>query len=261
MLLLKKYFLFVIILFSASACVTHKSLVYFYDPADTVKYRKTIIAELVDSKIQPDDILSITVNSINPEATMIFNDQNAVVKINDAGTQAMGLSGYLVDSDGNIDFPMLGKQKVMGLSTQQFKDTLKVKLDKYLKDPIVNVRLQNFKITVLGEVNKPATFTIPSERITLLEALGRAGDMTIYGQKNKVLIVRESNGIRETARVDMQSKDFFASPYYYLHKNDIVVVDPSNAKTGASQDAYSRYVGLALPLFYVISILLTLFKG
>jgi polysaccharide export outer membrane protein len=261
MQLLKKYFLIIIVFFSACSCVSHKSLVYFFDPADTVKYRKTIISELVDSKIQPDDILSISVNSINPEATMIFNDQNAVVKINDvATTQAASLSGYLVDSEGNIDFPMLGKQKVMGLSTQQFKDTLKLKLDKYLKDPIVNVRLQNFKITVLGEVNRPATFTIPSERITLLEALGRAGDMTIYGQKHKVLIIRESNGIRETARVDLQSKEFFNSPYYYLNKNDIVVVDPSNAKTGASQDAYSRYVGLVLPLFYVVSLLITLFK-
>jgi polysaccharide export outer membrane protein len=235
-------------------------MTYFFDPTDTIKYRKTFVDAQIEPTIQPDDILSITVNSINPEATMIFNDQNAVVKLNDVGSQASGLSGYLVDSHGNIDFPMLGKLKVSGLGTQQIKDTLRLKLDRYLKDPIVNVRLQNFKITVLGEVNHPATFTIPSERITLLEALGRAGDMTIYAQRNKVLIIREKEGIREQARVDLQTKEFFNSPYYYLYKNDVVYVEPAKAKTGASQDAYSRYVGLVWPLMSVISILYSILK-
>ena len=235
-------------------------MTYFFDPTDTVKYRRTVVDVQIEPKIQTDDILSITVNSINPEATMIFNDQNAVVKVNDVGSQASGLSGYLVDSQGNIDFPMLGKLKVSGLGTQQIKDTLKIKLDRYLKDPIVNVRLQNFKITVLGEVNHPATFTIPSERITLLEALGRAGDMTIYAQRNKVLIIREKEGIREQARVDLQTKDFFNSPYYYLYKNDVVYVEPAKAKTGASQDSYSRYTNLIFPLISVISILITIFR-
>ena len=261
MLFLKKYILLFFVLLSASACVTHKSMVYFFDPADTVNYRKTTITNLFESKIQPDDILSISVNSISPDATLIFNDPNALVKVNDGGTQAGGLSGYLVNTKGEIEFPMLGNVKVAGLTTQQVKDALKIGLDKYLKDPIVTVRLQNFKITVLGEVNHPATFTIPSERITLLEALGRAGDMTIYGQKNKVLIIRErGDGIREMVRVNLQTKEFFDSPYYYLNKNDVVYIEPSKAKTGASADAYSRYFSYIWPVVSVVSILITIFK-
>jgi polysaccharide biosynthesis/export protein len=239
-------------------------MVYFYNPADTISLRENSINNYSDIQIQADDILSITVSSINPEATQIFNDQMATIRqanvSNGTGSVGSGIAGYLVGSNGQIDFPMIGHIAIAGLTTQQAKDTLSNRISKYLKNPIVNIRLQNFKVSVLGEVNHPATFNVPNEKITILEALSQAGDITIYGKRDNVMIIRENNGVRQIARVNLNGDKVFASPYYYLKQNDVVYIEPQKAKTGTSSDAFSRYLTFALPLVSVTSLLITILR-
>ncbi|MGL5547943.1 MAG: polysaccharide biosynthesis/export family protein, partial [Tannerellaceae bacterium] len=157
----------------------------------------------------------------------------------------------LVNSTGNIDFPVIGTIHVAGKTRQQLVDQLKKELTTYMHDPIVSVKYLNYKITVLGEVAKPGSFTIPNERITLLEALGLAGDMTVYGKRNNVLVIREINNKQLHHRVNMNSNDLFSSPVYYLQQNDVVYVEPNKAK--ATGGDYSSF----MPLFVSLGSLFT----
>src|SRR5205085_4095548 len=134
----------------------------------------------------------------------------------------------------DIDFPVLGKLEVTGLTTSQLSDTLKSKLDQYLKDPIVNVRLLNYKVTILGEVNRPSSYSVTSERLSVVDAIGMAGDLTIDGKRENVLLIREENGERKFIRLNLNSSTLFESPYYYLKQNDIVYVEPSKSKAQSS---------------------------
>jgi polysaccharide export outer membrane protein len=143
-----------------------------------------------------------------------------------------------VDANGAIELPLIGSLKVAGLTTMQARDTIKAKLTKYLKEPTVNIRFLNYKISVLGEVQRPSVYVIPNETITLPEALGLAGDMTIYGKRGNVLIIRDNNGKKEFGRVDLNSRDLFSSPYYYLHANDVVYVEPSAGRIAQTDKIY-----------------------
>src|SRR5690606_10602165 len=142
---------------------------------------------------------------------------------------------------------VLGTLTVGGMTRQELVNHLKEKLSTYIKNPIVNIDITNYKVTVLGEVNRPGTFTIPDERITLLEALGMAGDLNIYGKRNNVLVLREENGVRTYSKIDLTKSDFIDSPFYYLKQNDVVYVQPNNAQVGAA--AYNRnatvYISIA----------------
>ncbi len=135
-----------------------------------------------------------------------------------------------------IDFPVVGKLRISGLTISQLKDTLAMKLDQYLKNPIVNARILNYKITVLGEVVHPASYTLQSERISVVDALGMAGDLTIYGKRENVLLIREENAVRKFVRLNLNSSAIFQSPYYYLKQNDVLYVEPNKARI-ASTDA------------------------
>ena len=211
-----------------TSCVNTRKATYFNNLTDSTAFVNMPVPK---STIQPNDILSITVSSLNPEATQIFNTPNGQAN----GSQP---SGYLVNEDSTILFPILGPVKAGGLTKEQLKSRLTQSLvsRKLLVDPIVNVRMMNFRVTVLGEVNKPAVIPVPSEKISLLEAIGLAGDLTIYAKRNNVLVIREVDGQKLTNRVDLNSSSLFQSPYYYLQANDVVYVEPNKARVaGASR--------------------------
>lgn len=259
----KLSFVFLLLILFCS-CVNTKNVVYFQDLNDSVKIHSQDITTNYEVQIQPDDVLGISVNSINPQAAAVFNPVNNNAQltsspytsgaISNANIDNYGniINGYLVSKEGVINFPVIGEIKVAALTISQVKDTLMAQLDKYLQTPIVNVRLLNYKITVLGEVNHPATYSIASERITLIDALGMAGDLTIYGKRQNVLLIREVNGKRNFIRLNLDSSKLFQSPYYYLKQNDIVYVEPSKAKVATLQASTFRTIGLAATVLSVL---------
>jgi polysaccharide export outer membrane protein len=170
---------------------------------------------------------------LNAEASAMFNpsSNNNIRSTTVTGSNSES-GGYLVAVDGNIQLPVLGTVKATGLSKQELRDNITnlILSKKLLIDPTVEIRFLNFEVTVIGEVAHPTVITVPSEKISLLKAIGLAGDITVYGEKNNVLLIREENGVKETRHIDLNSSDFFNSPYYYLQPNDVVYVEPSRAK-------------------------------
>lgn len=235
------FFILSVTVLGVSSCVSTKSIVYFQ--GDTARYSREDITQGYIPLIQVSDLLTIVVGSLNPEANEIFNTANqfttATANYSSAGTGTKNQPlGYLVDSDGNIELPLAGKVRVIGLRTQAAADTIRKRLNVYLKEPTVVVRNVNFKVSVLGEVKNPAVYVIPDERITIAEVLSLAGDLTIYGRRNNVMVIREENGVREYAHLDLTSREIFKSPYYFLHKNDVVYVEPVKARAAATDRAY-----------------------
>jgi polysaccharide export outer membrane protein len=214
------------------SCSTNKNVAYFQDAGQTKQVQRAI--DTYQPKIQPDDILSISISSLNPEATAIFN-----TKATNSSTNSMDqrqLDGYLVDKGGSVDMPVIGSMKLLGLTSEEAGTMIKAKLTNYLKEPTVSIRFLNFKVSVLGEVARPGVYSITSEKITFPEALGLAGDITIYGLRENVLIIREENGNREFARINMNNLTVFNSPYYYLHKGDILYIEPGPRKVQQSDN-------------------------
>lgn len=259
-----------ILLIVACSCTTRRNLTYFKDLNDTTHLYTRPIPQSFEVKIQRDDIIQILINSLNPEATAVFNLGNTTpppvagsaaqtqastsvnINANAMATPTGSNGGYLVDKDGNIDFPVLGTLHVEGMTIKELKDSLKTKLDKYLTQPIVNVRLLNNKITVLGEVAKPSTYSIPSERVTVIDAIGMAGDLTVYGRRDNVLLIREENGERKFIRLNLNSSDLFQSPYYYLKQNDAIYVEADKSKVEASETANFRRTSLIISALSLI---------
>ena len=224
--------LFLTILFFAS-CRAGRDLVYFSDLNSTTT-NQTTIQNNREPKVQPGDLLGIVVSSLNAETNMMFNSGVLMPAMagGGAGTAVANRAneGYLVDSNGEINFPTVGKIKLAGLTKEEVTDKITGIVGKSVKAPIVNVRFLNFRVTVIGEVNRPATFTVPTEKINVLEALGLAGDMTGYGRRDVVLIIREKDNIRTTTRINLNNKAVLNSPFFYLQQNDIVYVEPDKAK-------------------------------
>ena len=253
-----------------SACSPTKNVAYFQDLTDTSKIYTQVINGTYEVQIQPDDILEIIVNSLNTDAAAPFNMGNTnpapapgsqIIqgmtngKISSSNTGTTNGEGYLVDKQGSIDFPVLGNIEVKGLTITQLKALLKSKLDRYLQDPIINIRLLNYKVTVLGEVVHPSTYSIPSERLTVVDAIGMAGDLTIYGKRENVLLIREEKGERKFIRLNLNSSDVFESPYYYLKQNDIIYVEPNKSKIAAADITQLRNISIvtsAITLLIVI---------
>lgn len=206
-----------------TSCVSTKKATYFNNLRDTLLVNSTAIPESV---IRINDILNISVSSMNPEASSIYNAPNEIKG------DANNPSGYLVDQQGNIHFPILKSIKAAGLTKEQLRSVITNSLldKKLLVDPIVSIRFQNFRVTVLGEVARPTVVSVPSEKISLLEALGFAGDLTVYAQRNNVLVIREEGGNKVIKRINLNSQELFNSDYYYLKSNDIVYVEPNKAK-------------------------------
>jgi polysaccharide biosynthesis/export protein len=216
-----RIFLFALLL-AVSSCGPTRNLAYFSDLKEQTTYSEAI-KNITVSKIQPNDLLSITVSSESPESDMQFN--RGMLAANDSK-----LEGYLVNEDGYVNFPVIGRVLLAGLTKQEAREKLANELQKYLKAPVVSIRNMNFKVTVIGEVNRPSTFTVPAEKISILEALGMAGDMTPFGRRENVIVMREEAGTRTITRLDLNKKEVLNSPYFYLHQNDVVYVEPDKMK-------------------------------
>jgi polysaccharide export outer membrane protein len=219
------YSALLLLMWLLTSCVSSKKMVYFQDN-ETVQVNEAILN--FEPKIQAGDLLSINVSAIELEAALTFNLYETT-----GATNAKPLN-HLVDSDGEINFPVVGPIKVAGLTTKQVTQNLTSTLGAYLVNPIVNIRLINFKVTVMGEVKSPGTYTIPNERITIVEALGLAGDLSIQGKRNTVLLIREKEGKRAFITMDLTNKKLFNSPYYYLAQNDVIYVEPNKTKINSS---------------------------
>ncbi len=222
-----------------TGCSQSKKLAYFQKTAageDTIA-----IPQAYSPTIKRGDLLSVQVSSLNAEASAFFNPVSVADNSPATGGTANPLartSGYLVAEDGTIKLPLVGQIDVVGQTNDQASDLISRKLKAYLKEPTVNVRNLNFRISVLGEVARPALFTIPNERITIPEALGLAGDLTIYGRRDNVLVIREEGNKRVFTRIDMTQRTAFRSPYYSLHPNDIVYVEPGKARAVSVDRTY-----------------------
>lgn len=225
---MKKMILFLVALFFFS-CASRKDVVYYQNIDSLANQEKSNSYEI---KIQADDLLMITVFGEDPEIALPFNLKSATAISSSNGGQSP--LSYLVDSNGTIDFPILGNLKVAGLTRSEMLEMLQQRIKVYIKDPIINLQITNFKVSVQGEVNSPGTFPVASNRITLIEALTRAGDLTIYGKRNNILIIRELDGVKSYNRVDITKSDFINSSFYYLAQNDVIYVEPNKSKIGAA---------------------------
>lgn len=241
-----------LILLTAS-CRTPKDVIYFQDAGEFKKYKDV---EKYEVYIHQDDLLAIMVNSKVSEAALPLNLPMANYYVGGESYGQQRTLGYLVDKDGNIDFPLLGKLHVEGRSRNQLRDLLKEKIiaEGLLKDPIITINFLNFKVSVAGEVSRPGSFTVTGERITLLEALTMAGDLTIYGRRDRVAVIREFKGERMILYHDLTSTDLFKSPCYYLQQNDIVYVEPNKRRVQQSNINQNNSVSIWLS---IVSVLLT----
>ena len=249
-----------------SGCTSYKKVPYLQDPEVVNNYGKEIL--LYDAKIMPKDILNITVNTTDPQAAAPFN-LTVQDPINAASgslrtTTQPSLQQYLVNNEGEIDFPVLGRLKIGGLTKNQAEDLIREKLISYLKEtPVVTVRMVNYKISVLGEVNKPGTFTVTNEKVNVLEALAMAGDMTVYGVRDNVKLVREdAHGKRQIQTLNLNDADLVLSPYFYLQQNDILYVTPNKTKARNSDIGNSTTIWISATsiLVSIASLLVTVFK-
>ncbi|MGS2738028.1 polysaccharide biosynthesis/export family protein [Sinomicrobium sp. M5D2P17] len=242
------------VLFMAS-CASRKEIVYFQDIEEIDKLASEVV---YDPVLQPDDLLTITVSAFDLETVAPFNLPIVAYMGSTGKTAGQGqYQTYLIDNKGNVEFPVIGTVKLGGMTRNEAVNFLKNKIAHYVKDPIVNIRIMNYKVTVLGEVARPGSYTIPNERITIPEALGLAGDLTVYGKRDNILVIRDKNGEKTYARVDMTKKDMLESPYYYLQQNDLIYVEPNGAQVQSS--AFNRnsavYVSLASVIITLISVL------
>ena len=210
------------------SCGTRRKMVYFQSAADSSVVKS--VAQFTPV-FEIDDFLQINISAEDPEAAKQFNPITVTSTTSNNGysTGIPAQNGYLVDAAGNIQLPVLGKVAVAGKTRMELIDTIQNRLNGYLKNPVVQVQIQNFKITVLGGVQNPGTFKIPNERITLLEALGLAGDLKMTGKRKNILVIRDSLGVKTEYRIDLTQKDLFQSPAYYLKQNDVIYVEPNAA--------------------------------
>lgn len=232
------------ILISISSCVQYRDLLTFRDgQSKTLSEQDAQNITYEPIKIQKNDILAISVNSQDPKliAPFMVNAQF----MNAAGNPSSPFSSYLVSLDGDIAFPVIGKMQAEGRTIRKLQEEITDKIRELVLDATVNVRLVNFKISIIGEVKRPTVFEVSSERVTILEALSAAGDMTPYANRKEVYVIREQDGERIFGKIDMQSHDIFTSPYYFLRQNDIVYVEPSKKKVGAVRDPLIEIASLS----------------
>jgi polysaccharide export outer membrane protein len=256
------------LLLLVSSCVQHKELVSF--PSESTNFvPQDTLANSIELRVQPDDLLRITVFSYNPEAVAPFN----IEMPNQQGMQLIGqainaqgnypielFNGYFVDREGYLSFPVLGRLKVEGLTTAEVEKLITEGTKPYLKDAVVNVRFMNLKVIVTGEVTRPGVIRVTNQRMTILEAIGNAGDFTPYSNRTNVLLVREENGKRYYHRLNFQKEDLFKSPYFYLRQNDVVYVEPIRAKVATVQDPFARGVTYGSAFISIITLAVALFR-
>lgn len=251
-----KQILFLALIFLVG-CKSHQEVLYLQEAGEQVTLTEGEVAKLPEAVIREGDLLVITVNTNTPEMAMPFNlplipgttSSNYTVKgtINTVSSGG-SLQNYLVDTEGKLIFPVIGELQVAGLTKSQLVQLLKEKIyPQYLnEEPIILVRFGNFRVSVMGEVARPGTFNIENERVTVLEALSMAGDMTIYGNRAGILLVRETNGLREAVRLNIRDKNLIHSPYFYLQQNDVLYVEPNAPRQRASNISAAETLSISI---------------
>jgi polysaccharide export outer membrane protein len=241
-LFIKRFFWCGVICFLMSACISTKKITYFQSESRELDEVIAKIEETYTPQIKEGDILSITISGLGKETNEMFNPVTQILSYTTqpAGTIAPHpIIGYTVDAAGNISLPLLGNVHVKGLTSKELSINLTAQLEQqYLKSPTVIVRIANYTVSVLGEVARPAVYTIPNEQITLPEALALAGDLTIYGKRNNILVIREFEGTRQFTRIDITQRDVFTSPFYYLRAGDLIYVEATSGKLTATDRTY-----------------------
>lgn len=251
-----RFLLIFFIIVMTISCVNTKNAIYFNNTPDAV------IASTIESEepvIHKNDLLSISISSLSPEASLLFNSPNVEATSGSATSNGVTAkaTGYLVDKEGNIQMPILGNIKAEGLKKNDLKNLIAKSLSdrKLLIDPIVTVRYLNFQVTVLGEVLRPGVLTITNEKISLLEALGLVGDVTIYAKRDNIMVLREEAGKKIIKRLNLNSTEIFTSPYYYLRSNDIVYVEPNKERVSSANNTGARNASLYISAASIIIIL------
>jgi polysaccharide export outer membrane protein len=257
-----------------SSCTNTRALVYMQGKFDTAELSKVVYPEPI---IQKGDILGIIVYSDNPEATRIYNQSEITVA---GGSTSLGgaggassaggagsvsgaspsAGGYTVDENGNIEFQGLGVIHVDSLTRAQLKDTLDARLKDFLTNPYYSIRFLNYKFTMLGEVGKPGVYSIAGDRISLFDALGLSGDMTFFGRRDDILVIRQSFGKRQFARLDITKPEILKSPFFYLQAGDVVIVEPTNKKIAANDQTLVRNISLLSAIISTFVIIYSVFK-
>ncbi|HEY6143556.1 MAG TPA: polysaccharide biosynthesis/export family protein [Flavobacterium sp.] len=262
--LIKKTIPFFVIFLLLFSCKSREEIVYYQNIDGLANKEKSNSYEI---KIQPDDLLIIIVSADEPETAIPFNLTTVSVSSSTtsgvaSATGSDSFQSYLVDANGTINFPILGKLKVGGLSRSEVLQLLSDKISKYVKNPIINLRLVNFKVSLQGEVVSPGTYHVSSDRITLIEAISMAKDLTIYGKRDNILIIREVDGVKSYNRVDITKADFINSPFYYLAQNDVVYVEPNKTKIngGAVGPNTGVIISITSLLITVITLIVTASK-
>lgn len=241
-----------------ASCGSTKNIPYLVDAEQLPEKQLKETAMIYEAKIMPKDILTVTVNTTVPEAAVPFNLPLAPANTGSINTTQLtygaGLQNYIVDNAGNIEFPVLGTLHVAGLTRVQVQNLIKGKIyPEFLKEePVINIRFQNYKISVLGEVARPGSFTATNEQCTLFDALAMAGDLTIYGKRENVMLIREyADGSKAVYRINLQDKDLVLNPQiYYLQQNDVLIIEPNKTK--------ARAAGIGSSETFTISIISTL---
>ena len=226
---LKSLFYYSLIAISVS-CASKKDINYFQDAESDLEFLTGIENTFNFSDIQPGDVLDIQIKALNPESVLVFQKQASQ---NNQQGQNRTLDGYVVDNKGNINLPIIGSINTSNQNTQILAKEIQKALSPYVNNPTVNIRVLNFRVSVLGEVNNPGTFTVLEERVSLPQVLGLAGDLTINGDRT-ILLIRNENGKNSHHNIDLTSAEFMQSPFYFLKQNDIVYVRPNNARVKSS---------------------------
>jgi polysaccharide export outer membrane protein len=242
------------VLLSLTSC-SYKAVPYFQN-LTTNGENEEAIKNYAPIVIAPDDILGISVSSLNSDASAVFNYNLKTVSGLNQTTSNNPVVGYLVDENGQIQVPYIGNMKVGGLTLSQIRVQLQKQLQEYLKEPVVNVRLINFKLSVMGDVLRPGVYPVEGQHISIPEALTMAGDLNITAMRTNVTLIREIDGKRKYIPIDLTSKRLFNSPYYYLKTNDIIYVQPGKNKFASVDNSY-RNIGILLSALSIVVILLT----
>ncbi len=240
------------------SCGTNKKLtqelVYFKGLGDSSR----VNIDNFEPKIEVGDVLYIGVSSSDPKTDMLFNMTNYYQgSLQTSVTGSNNTLGYLVNSNGNVILPQFGAIQAYGKTKTELAEIITARLIPITNEPIVTIRYLNYKVTVIGEVTRPGTFTIPNERINVLEAIGLAGDLTVFGKRNNVLLIREVNGKREFARLDLNRADVFRSPFYYLKQNDIIYIEMNDRKLANTDLTSARTISIITGIVSALSILIT----
>lgn len=248
-----------IIFFSGIFGCAKRNLVYFSD-IETGSSYSTNISQVEEPVIQSGDLIKIVVSTQSPESNLLFN--SGVIS-NDSQSRMMNQQlptneGYLVDKNGQINFPVLGKIDIAGFTREEATLKMTELLEEYVKDPIINIQYLNFKITVIGEVTNPNTFTLATDRISILEALGLAGDMTQYGKRENVLLIRDQDGVRKAVRLNLNDKAILNSPYFMLQQNDVLYVEPDKIKSVQASTNQRSLTILSILVSFGVSLMFNL---